>query len=208
MIIYSLILVLTLICVGYWLLIVKSSNIPKKRLKLGIVMGSGGHTMEMTQLLQSLDTLTFPSRSYFITSGDKLSEDKVKAVELEVFKSQSKQYKIIQIPRSREVGQSWLTVPFSVLKTLMIASKVLLDEDLDTLISNGPGTSVSLFYSIKLFKIFKLISTELIYIESIARVNSLSLSGKLVYPITDLFLVQWPQLLKNYKKAKYKGILV
>jgi hypothetical protein len=40
-IIYSLILTLTLICIGYWLLMVKSTNIPKKRLKLGIVMGSG-----------------------------------------------------------------------------------------------------------------------------------------------------------------------
>lgn len=45
----------------------------------------------MTQLLQSLDISTFPSRAYFITSGDQLSEDKVKALELEVFKSQLKE---------------------------------------------------------------------------------------------------------------------
>lgn len=46
---------------------------------------------------------------------------------------------------------------------------------------------------------------KVIYIESFARVNNPSLTGKLVYPFADLFLVQWEPLLKFYPKAKYAG---
>lgn len=46
---------------------------------------------------------------------------------------------------------------------------------------------------------------KIIYIESFARVNKPSLTGRLCYPISDLFLVQWKDLTKYYKKAKYVG---
>lgn len=49
---------------------------------------------------------------------------------------------------------------------------------------------------------------EIIYIESFARVESLSVTGKLLYPFVDRFLVQWPQLSNIFDKAEYKGILV
>lgn len=46
---------------------------------------------------------------------------------------------------------------------------------------------------------------RIVYVESFARVHSLSLTGKLVYPFVDKFIVQWPQLLKKYDKAEYYG---
>jgi beta-1,4-N-acetylglucosaminyltransferase len=49
---------------------------------------------------------------------------------------------------------------------------------------------------------------EIIYIESFARVETLSLTGKLLYPFVDRFLVQWPELSKKLGQAEYKGILV
>ena len=36
-------------------------------------------------------------------------------------------------------------------------------------------------------------------------VKELSLSGKIIYPFADLFLVQWKELSKKYKKAVYGG---
>lgn len=51
----------------------------------------------------------------------------------------------------------------------------------------------------------KLMRKKIIYIETFARVNGKSLTGKLVYPFADLFLVQWEELLKLYPKAKYVG---
>jgi beta-1,4-N-acetylglucosaminyltransferase len=44
-----------------------------------------------------------------------------------------------------------------------------------------------------------------IYIESLARVNSPSLCGKLVYGKVDHFYVQWKNGLKFFPKAKYVG---
>jgi beta-1,4-N-acetylglucosaminyltransferase len=48
----------------------------------------------------------------------------------------------------------------------------------------------------------------MIYVESIARVESLSLSGKLLRPIVDHFVVQWKPLKERYPKAEYYGLLL
>jgi beta-1,4-N-acetylglucosaminyltransferase len=44
-----------------------------------------------------------------------------------------------------------------------------------------------------------------IYIESLARIDSPSLCGKLVYGKVDYFYVQWKNGLKFFKEAKYVG---
>jgi beta-1,4-N-acetylglucosaminyltransferase len=44
-----------------------------------------------------------------------------------------------------------------------------------------------------------------IYIESLARIDSPSLCGKLVYGKVDYFYVQWEEGLKFFPKAKYVG---
>lgn len=51
----------------------------------------------------------------------------------------------------------------------------------------------------------KLIGAKVVYVESFARVYSKSLTGRLIYPLADLFLVQWEPMLKLYPKAKYVG---
>ena len=50
---------------------------------------------------------------------------------------------------------------------------------------------------------------RIVYIESIARVSTLSLSGKLLYHlrIADLFLVQWQELKDRFPRAVYAGRL-
>lgn len=50
--------------------------------------------------------------------------------------------------------------------------------------------------------------TRTIYVESFARVKSLSLSGRILYPVVDRFLVQWPLLKEKYSRAEFKGVLV
>ncbi len=85
------------------------------------------------------------------------------------------------------------------LKLFFKASKVIHAEKPDAIISTGALVT----YPFCVFT--KLRGGKVIYIESFARVNNGSLTGKLVYPIADLFLVQWEPLLKVYKKAKYVG---
>lgn len=85
------------------------------------------------------------------------------------------------------------------IRNLFFSIKILKKERPDIIISTGAGVCVPFIYIAKLFKI------KTVYIELLTRVDSLSLSGKLVYPVVDCFLVQWPELVNKYKKAKFEG---
>lgn len=53
--------------------------------------------------------------------------------------------------------------------------------------------------------------SKIIYIESVARSKSLSLSGKIMIHLADDFLIQWPDLARKYQfksSVKYIGLLV
>lgn len=67
------------------------------------------------------------------------------------------------------------------------------------IITTGAGTAYPLCI------IGKILGKKIIYIESFARIDKKSLSGKMIYPISDLFVVQWKEMLKLYPKAKYFG---
>ena len=72
----------------------------------------------------------------------------------------------------------------------------------DYVISTGAGIAVPLFIVAKLF------GAKLVFIESRARVYSKSRAGRLLYPLCDVFLVQWPEMLEVYgKKALYMGTI-
>ncbi|MBP3199485.1 MAG: polysaccharide biosynthesis protein [Butyrivibrio sp.] len=51
----------------------------------------------------------------------------------------------------------------------------------------------------------KLLGIKVIYVESFARVNEPSLTGKLVYNLSDLFMVQWEDMLEKYPKSMLGG---
>ncbi len=54
-----------------------------------------------------------------------------------------------------------------------------------------------------------LFGCRLIYLECSAQVRTPSGTGRVVYPFTDLFLVQWEPLLEKYgPRALYKGGLI
>ncbi|KAK0454686.1 glycosyltransferase family 1 protein [Armillaria borealis] len=78
----------------------------------------------------------------------------------------------------------------------------------DVLILNGPGTCLSLCIPIYVNKFIGLPVPKLIYVESFARVHSLSLSGKLLRPLVDRFVVQWPQPLTDGGRGDCFGWLV
>jgi len=76
---------------------------------------------------------------------------------------------------------------------------VFLIEKPKITISTGAGVT---FFICVLSKLF---GGKVIFIESFSRVNYPSLTGRIVYHLSDLFIVQWEFLLKFYKKAVYGG---
>ena len=53
----------------------------------------------------------------------------------------------------------------------------------------------------------KIFGSKIIYIETFANRNRKTATGRLIYPIADLFIVQWEEMLKIYPKAVYGGAI-
>lgn len=75
------------------------------------------------------------------------------------------------------------------------AIKILSKEKPDLIISSGAAPAVPFFWIGKLFRI------KTIYIEIFDRINKPTLSGKICYPVTDRFIVEWEEMKKVYPKA-------
>ena len=58
--------------------------------------------------------------------------------------------------------------------------------------------------AVPFFIVGRLYGSRLVYVESLTRVNELALSGRLVYPLTDTFFVQW-QMGARPRRAIYAG---
>lgn len=69
-------------------------------------------------------------------------------------------------------------------------------------INTGGGISIACSLLGKFF------GAKLIFVESGARVKSPSRTGMFLYRFSDLFIIQWPKLLKYYPKAIYGGALI
>ncbi|KAJ6255779.1 UDP-N-acetylglucosamine transferase subunit [Drechslerella dactyloides] len=202
------------------------------------ILGSGGHTAEMFNMIQNLSPETVTHRTYVFSSGDKHSAQRAESFEatsygnlVAVASRERKErpgsigYRLVEIPRARAVKQSLLTSPFTCLLCLIRCLGVVRGEDMrsfpkqmrelwrgmefpDVVVCNGPATAVILVFAIYIYKFFGMCNTRVIYIESFARVTTLSLSGKLLLPLADRFLVQWPQLAEKYHGAEHRGFLV
>lgn len=84
---------------------------------------------------------------------------------------------------------------------LVKAFVILRQSQPDLVISTGASLAVPFLLASKLFGI------RTLFIESITRSDDLSLSGRLVYNLVDEFYVQWPECVKRYPKAQYKGVV-
>ncbi|HYH62971.1 MAG TPA: UDP-N-acetylglucosamine--LPS N-acetylglucosamine transferase, partial [Solirubrobacterales bacterium] len=69
----------------------------------------------------------------------------------------------------------------------------------DAILSTGAGLAVPFFI------VGKLLRRRLIYVESVTRIETISLSGRLVYPLADRFFVQWPQAAQRRRRAVHAG---
>lgn len=83
----------------------------------------------------------------------------------------------------------------NLIKNSFLALKLLTKEKPDVIISSGAAVAVPFFY------IGKLMGIKTVYIEVFDRIDSPTLTGKLVYPVTDTFIVQWDEMKKVYPKA-------
>jgi beta-1,4-N-acetylglucosaminyltransferase len=210
-----------------------------------VVLGSGGHTAEMMSLLRDIDPRRYAHRTYLVSSGDSFSAGKAAEIEriiqskhVQSFSAPTKAgethsmtgtWDLVIVPRARKIHQPLYTTLFSslwcligCLRALHATSKTSRTapyEYPDVVITNGPATAVMVILAATILKLFAVAPAQkmkIIYVESWARVKTLSLSGKVLLwtGICDKFLVQWEALAKKIngtgtrRKVEWKGFLV
>ncbi|EHE27171.1 oligosaccharide biosynthesis Alg14 like family protein [Streptococcus pneumoniae GA13338] len=83
----------------------------------------------------------------------------------------------------------------NLIKNTILAFKILRKERPDIIVSSGAAVAVPFFYLGKIF------GAKTVYIEVFDRIDAPTMTGKLVYPVTDRFIVQWEEMKKVYPKA-------
>lgn len=157
--------------------------------KMLVVLGMGGHTAQILRLIDSLgDAYEY---EYVIGHDDTTSAAKIK-------------YKgnvhVMRNPRLM-TDKSLAKVTFNMIPSTINALAILRKTKPHAILSAGPALTIPLFWLAKTRRI------KTIFVESWVRVHHKSLTGKLVYPVSDLFFVQWESMKKTYPKAIYAGRL-
>lgn len=150
--------------------------------KVLFISSTGGHLNELLQLKKTMNKYD----SYIITENTKST------------KTLKKHFgkKIFYLTYGTKSHISYLyKFPFNCLKSLYYFIKIRPH----VIVTTGAHTGVIMCYIAKLFR------RKVIYIETFANIHSKTVSGRLVYPIADLFVVQWESMLKMYPKAVYGG---
>ena len=95
--------------------------------------------------------------------------------------------------RSREVGQSYITSVGTTIIAIAHVLWIMTKIKPQVILYNGPGTCLPLCVIAFLFKVVGIRRSSTFYVESIARVRRLSLSGLLLYKLcmVDQFFGQW-----------------
>jgi UDP-N-acetylglucosamine:LPS N-acetylglucosamine transferase len=152
--------------------------------KVLFIASTGGHLSEILKL----DKVMKKYKSYLVTektdTTKELSVKYIKRIDYLLYCNKSHLSYIYK-------------APFNLIKSLIIFLKI----KPDVIITTGAHTGVGMCYIGKLFR------KKIIYIETLANIETKTLSGKLVYPIADLFIVQWESMLKLYPKAVLGGWL-
>ncbi len=153
-------------------------------MNIGIVVSGGGHLDEALAVLESLQGHRLFLVTYYQKSLLSFSHPRI-----------SKVY-FVRLWDSKGVG-----LYLSLLVNLFEFVYIMIKERPKLLFSTGSEIAIAPFFLGKVF-----LRSKLIFLETATRVLRPSTTGRILYPISDLFLVQWETLLKAFgPKAKFRG---
>lgn len=162
-------------------------------MKLMIVLGEGGHTKQMlnlVSLLKSTDQGAYELH-YIVAREDELSAGHIR--------HPGPVYRVMR-PRGKTTGKLGAAIRTTLAGIQAIG--ILLRVRPKAVISAGPAIAVPMSI------LGKLLGARVIYIESSSRISRPSLTGRIIYRWADLFFVQWQQLQPSYPRAIFAGRLV
>jgi len=155
----------------------------KKQLKICVGASAGGHMNQLMSLLGA--SANWPQRpSFYVTTLPELAE------------------KLETLGPTYVIGECNRLHPLMSVGVFLKASKLVYAERPDVIITTGslPLAMVCLAG--------KMLGVKIVWVDSIANIEKLSMSGSMVRYFADLFLTQWPELAKKYKNTEYVGTLL
>jgi UDP-N-acetylglucosamine:LPS N-acetylglucosamine transferase len=150
-------------------------------------MGEGGHTKQCLRLVELMGTAAY-RYSYVLVAGDQVTQAKLStsgAVYRVWRPGTTKSNRLLRL----------LLVPISAIQSAIAVAQVRPDAVLST----GPGVAVPVCAAAKL------VGACVIFVEDFCRVRRLSLTGRLMRSLADLYFVQWEDLQPQVPGAVYAG---
>ena len=155
----------------------------KKAIKLCVGASSGGHMTELLGLLSTAEN--WPVKpSVYVTTREIWAK------------------KLYELGPTYLVGECDRNKPLKILATIARSFWFVIKERPDVIVTTG-----SLPIAIVCMLAKKLLGTKVVWIDSVAQLDDLSMSGKMLLKRADLFLTQWPEVAERYPEAKYVGEL-
>jgi len=160
-------------------------------MRLLVVLGEGGHTAEMLNLLDQLHVLRPDDEyHYLLTREDPLSEQRIRIPG-----------PAYRVPRPTYKEYGWLESIYRLLQAAMESWRIVRRVRPAVVLTSGPAVGVppALWG--------KMLGARVIFIENGARVREPSLTGRLMRYLADLYFVQWEPLLDAVPGAIFAGRL-
>lgn len=152
--------------------------------KVMFISSTGGHLAEMLQLKSLFDKYDYTIITEKTKSNLKLKDKYGNRIHFLVYGTKDHMAFIY---------------PFKLLYNCFKSLFFYLKYRPDYIITTGTHTAGPMFCLGKIF------GSKVIYIETFANKETKTITGKLLYPIADLFVVQWEDMKKLYPKATYGG---
>ena len=151
-----------------------------KTLKICLAASAGGHLTQLLKLVKCWEGYD----SFFITTSTVVQKK---------LSNQGKVYVVSECNRQH---------PLKSIIVLFHCIKIIFNEKPNVILSTG--AAVGCICCI----LGKITGAKIIWIDSITNIEKLSLSGRMVRPIANLFLAQWKQLSEKYDNVNYFGTLI
>jgi len=159
-------------------------------MRILVVLGEGGHTVEMLRLLELLGPKPEYEYHYFLVKEESISEQRIRYPG-PIYRGNRPHWK----------NENLFIVALKYIRLTFQSLYALLRVRPRVIMHSGPGIAIPIAL------LGKLAGAKIIYVENGARVRTPSRSGRLMYHVADLFFIQWPELKKVWPKAIYAGSL-
>lgn len=146
------------------------------------IASTGGHLEQLLSLKETMDTFD----SYIVTEKNRATKT-----------LKSKYENVSYLPFFSRKNK--LVFPIIIIGVFFRSVYLFVKIKPEIIVSTGAGCAIPMFLIGKLF------GKELIFIETFSRTDTKTLTGKICYPLADIFIVQWEGLLNIYPRAKYFG---